>query len=337
MIYFESTISKDVRKYCAEIGKNRLLVQGAGGNVSWKDGDILWIKSSGSWLEDAESKEIFIPVDLKQIRKSIDSDFISLDPKVVGKSTGRPSIETSLHALLPQKIVIHLHAIEVLARLIRNDANEIIHKCIGDSLSWCFVEYFKPGIELAKAVKSAITHAPEVNVIFMKNHGLVIGVDSIAEAKHLTKKILNLLESKKKKFTISNYSRSECEYYAPIFDKEIHLLATEPCLFNCVKNKWPICPDHVVFLGPMAYCFSNWQDFHSRNFSIDLLPELIFIENTGVYSLDSFGTQNYLQLRGYLDALVRQSDLSIIEALDDESVSDLINWDAEKFRKGMVK
>ncbi len=48
----------------ARVGRNILLVQGAGGNSSIKDGDVLWVKASGTWLADAEDKEIFVPVSL---------------------------------------------------------------------------------------------------------------------------------------------------------------------------------------------------------------------------------------------------------------------------------
>ncbi len=58
-------IEKQVKAFCAQIGADPLLVQGPGGNVSWKDGDVLWVKASGAWLAHAAGKdEIFIPVDL---------------------------------------------------------------------------------------------------------------------------------------------------------------------------------------------------------------------------------------------------------------------------------
>ena len=64
MYPIEQTIEEQVKAFCAWIGKDPLLVQGAGGNVSWKDGDTLWVKASGTWLADATEKDIFVPVDL---------------------------------------------------------------------------------------------------------------------------------------------------------------------------------------------------------------------------------------------------------------------------------
>ena len=48
-----------VEDFCSRIGADPLLVQGAGGNVSWKKGSVLWIKASGTWLAHAK-KTIFL-------------------------------------------------------------------------------------------------------------------------------------------------------------------------------------------------------------------------------------------------------------------------------------
>ena len=46
----------EVTDYCAHIGADPLLVQGAGGNVSWKEDGTLWIKASGKWLAGAPAR-----------------------------------------------------------------------------------------------------------------------------------------------------------------------------------------------------------------------------------------------------------------------------------------
>jgi rhamnose utilization protein RhaD (predicted bifunctional aldolase and dehydrogenase) len=47
-------------------------VQIATGNTSIKVGPKLWIKASGTWLADAEKKDIFIPEDFAGIRDRVD-------------------------------------------------------------------------------------------------------------------------------------------------------------------------------------------------------------------------------------------------------------------------
>ncbi|MBK7285418.1 MAG: hypothetical protein IPI83_14890 [Sphingomonadales bacterium] len=37
----------------ARIGADPMLIQGPGGNTSFKSGDELWVKASGAWLAEA--------------------------------------------------------------------------------------------------------------------------------------------------------------------------------------------------------------------------------------------------------------------------------------------
>ena len=46
----------------AELGSNFNLIQGAGGNTSYKDGNSLFIKASGYKLKDSLNKDIFVEV-----------------------------------------------------------------------------------------------------------------------------------------------------------------------------------------------------------------------------------------------------------------------------------
>src|SRR5215475_11512652 len=91
----------ELRHMSARVGRNILLVQGAGGNSSIKDGDVLWVKASGTWLADAEAKDIFVPVSLGAAHAALmqGDEKVPLAPGA--NSTLRASIETSLHALMP--------------------------------------------------------------------------------------------------------------------------------------------------------------------------------------------------------------------------------------------
>ena len=51
-----------LRQLSARIGADPLLVQGAGGNTSVKEGGVLWIKASGKWLSGAARGHMFVPV-----------------------------------------------------------------------------------------------------------------------------------------------------------------------------------------------------------------------------------------------------------------------------------
>ena len=60
-----------LRELSAEFGQNSLHIQGAGGNASVKDGDIMWINASGTMLGDAHAQDVFVPVILPSMVTSV--------------------------------------------------------------------------------------------------------------------------------------------------------------------------------------------------------------------------------------------------------------------------
>ena len=99
---------KALRHLSAKVGSDPLLVQAAGGNTSIKDEGVMWIKASGTWLRDAEAKDIFVPLDFVRLSAALAADdpacesctdFVRQDINPLGL---RPSIETSVHGLMPQ-------------------------------------------------------------------------------------------------------------------------------------------------------------------------------------------------------------------------------------------
>src|ERR1700749_5145651 len=106
----------DFASFCAftaALGRNPLYAQGAGGNVSIKHNDAIWVKASGAWLRDAQARNIFVTIDqphaLAQLSRG-EPVYRRLDNDAVL----RPSIETSLHVGLPHRIVVHVHAVSVM-------------------------------------------------------------------------------------------------------------------------------------------------------------------------------------------------------------------------------
>ena len=181
MISFEELSSK--------IGNDTMLVQGPGGNTSYKKDGVMWVKASGSWLANAERENIFVPVDYKKIcNKIYNHDKDPVKGQVMGESTLRPSIETTMHALMPHKIVLHVHAVEPLAYLVREDCEEELRSSLNPNLEWIIVDYVKPGALLASAINDALLRKPDANIIFLRNHGIVVGAETSQE-------ILSLIEA----------------------------------------------------------------------------------------------------------------------------------------------
>lgn len=330
-------IAQQVKKFCTQVGADPLLVQGAGGNVSWKDGELLWVKASGTWLAEAETKEIFVSVNLTHLLHAVEIQDFSVKPEVNDVSGMRPSIETLLHALMPHKVVVHLHPVEILTHMIKVNAAKIIKTCMDDSLQWIYVDYFKPGEDLARAVFDELTKTPQADVVFMANHGVVVGGETVNE-------VLLILETLICKFKVQSnlseyaitqstrHSEFVTRAYVPCPDKEVRLLALNDELINMVRNHWALYPDHVVFLGAEAVILE--KDFNTGeldNCTLSKPPYIIAIGD-GVYESLAASPAQKCQLRCYFDVVSRLDSKDVISALSRLQVSDLLDWDAEKYR-----
>lgn len=331
-------IAKNVRTFCSKIGNDSLLVQGAGGNVSWKDGDTLWVKASGTWLVEANTKEIFTPVNLSNLRMEITKKNFSTTPELIGKSNLRPSIETLLHALMPHKVVVHLHAIEILAHLVKLNALEKIKKTVGNSVKWIYAPYYKPGADLASAIFEELAKKPDSQVIFLESHGIVIGGSNVEEITS-TLQILTLkLQAKPAQaLTETLPSKRASDFlkrgYMPCSDKEVSLLASKEDMINRVLHDWALYPDHVVFLGAKPVTLD--QDFELSELDQATVsePPFIFAIGDGVYESINVTAAQKSQLRCYYDVVARQEPHEKLSTLSNQQISELINWDAEKYRK----
>jgi rhamnose utilization protein RhaD (predicted bifunctional aldolase and dehydrogenase) len=332
------SLKSDIIEYCERIGKNSLLVQGAGGNISWKEGSDLWIKASGMRLANATIDEIFIPADLVYLREAIRRRDFGVTPILSIKSDLRPSIETLLHAVMPQTIVLHLHAVPVLSRLIRYDCRNEFLALMNDSIPWFIVKYCQPGAELAAAVSAAFAAQPETVVIFLESHGLVIGADSVTKIDNTLDLITDMVGISApipQTFAISA-PKALIHGYEPIAENNLHQLALEPNLFPRLAADWALCPDHVVFLGKKAYVFQSWNDLHDSLSRQEIWPELVFIRDVGVFIRPSFSDAKMAQLRCYLDILLRQNPKTKLRKLTESQCNQLLNWDAERYRTSIA-
>lgn len=331
-----------VEAYCTAIGRNPLLVQGAGGNVSWKDGDRLWVKSSGTWLADAAEKEIFVPVDLPPLREAIAGGNFEVKPSVCGDSPLRPSIETLLHALMPHPVVVHVHAVEVLAHLVRKGFMESLGEPPNDSMLWASVGYHKPGAALAMGVAHALASTPKSNVIFLENHGVVVGGDSVTEVDATLQLLIAAFRVEPRSpnsvpVPIAPFETGPDQIWLPVEDPLVHQLATDSVLFKCVQSAWALYPDHVVFLGPRPCTADDVTQLAANLPAAGPLPDAVFIRDTGVFVGPGFTLGKQAQLRCYYEILARQATEPPLATLSEDDIGELLNWDAERYRIQMAK
>jgi rhamnose utilization protein RhaD (predicted bifunctional aldolase and dehydrogenase) len=324
-------------EYCASIGPDPLLVQGAGGNVSWKDNETLWIKASGAWLADAAREDIFVPVDLRHLQEALAARDFNATPRVRGQTVLRPSIETLLHALMPHPVVIHLHPVEVLAHLVRHEFETEIGERIGNRLRWVSTGYHKPGAALAGAVSSALGQVPDAQVVLLQNHGVVIGGRSVSDVDDVLRALVNALAvPPPPPVPLRIPELPLASTYIPVADTATHQLGIDPALFSRLASDWALYPDHVVFLGARPACYTSIDAMMTERKFDGKSPELAFVRGVGVFVRSGFSLAKQVQLRCYYDVLCRQTNKTL-NALQDFQIAELLNWDAEQYRMNLKR
>lgn len=330
------SVRNDVIHFCQLLGRDPLLVQGAGGNVSWKDGEVLWVKASGTWLADAGERDIFVPVDLGALRVSLDAGDFGVIPKAIAGATLRPSIETLLHALMPHQVVVHLHPVDILAWLVRDHSGAPFSSVDRADL----VPYRKPGAALAQAVADRLKGRPDISCLFLQNHGLVLGGATVTEVQEQLQNVLlkmrgAVLRHARPKGATPSVPEACGHSYVVLDDADIQGLALDDSLYARLSSGWAMYPDHVVFLGRKAACYDNMDELVAQACRSQAMSELVFVRGAGVYVMPAFGKAQRAQLRCYYDVLVRVPEGFRIVTLTELEVDDLLNWDAEKYRIGM--
>jgi hypothetical protein len=98
-----------VRELTALIGNDRSLTQASTGNSSAKFNGELWVKRSGCWMSAAIRDDIFIRLNLDDVGDCLRRN---LDPSDLFAGA---SLETAMHAVMPHRIVMHVHSVNAIA------------------------------------------------------------------------------------------------------------------------------------------------------------------------------------------------------------------------------
>jgi rhamnose utilization protein RhaD (predicted bifunctional aldolase and dehydrogenase) len=316
-----------LRELSARVGADPLLVQAAGGNTSLKDDGIMWIKASGTWLKDAATRDIFVPLDHAAIMTALAANdpacesctaFVRTDLNATGL---RPSIETTVHALMPQRVVVHVHCVNTIAWAIRSDAEARLTERLAD-LNWAFIPYARPGLQLADAITARLR--PGVDVLVLGNHGLVVAASSVDEAEALLARVVAAV-TRPVRATVPPDRDALVKLcagsrYRLAASDETHALATDSLALRRGKSR-VFYPDHVVFLGVgVATGFA------------DNAP-LVAIPGKGVLIRDDAKPAIEPMGRCLADVMRRVEEQDPLTALTEGNIDKLVNWDAEKYRQ----
>lgn len=336
----------DLRVFSTALGNDPLQVQGAGGNTSLKSGNTMWIKASGTWLAQAVDTELFVPVALEpllsalakgDLRAEKSTDFVRQELNPDGL---RPSIETTVHAALPYKVVAHVHCVDTIALAIQSNAQLILDALLKD-FNWLWVPYFRPGLPLSRYISAHLESG--VDVIVLGNHGLVVAADSVTQTAALLERVRVAVRQPVR--TVPSHDPERLQQlcadteYAPAMSGEAHAIAFNGQALS-VAAGGSLYPDHVIFLGEGTVFADATEALSTVVDKIEqdrgTTPMSIVVPGAGVLMHRKANASQHAMARCLTDVCLRVADGARINYLSSDETFQLLNWEAETYRQSIA-
>jgi rhamnose utilization protein RhaD (predicted bifunctional aldolase and dehydrogenase) len=316
----------------ARLGANPLLVQAGTGNTSIKIDGVLWIKASGKWLAHAGHEAILVPLDLAETRRRVQQD---ADPAGASFLSSRQplktSVETAMHAVLPHRVVLHVHSVNTIAWAVRRDAAALLTTRL-EGLPWKWIRYVASGLPLAREIESALAGSPETSILVLANHGLVVCGDDSTHAEQL-------LEEVEARLAITPRVAPEPNgcMLAQFADKggwrlpqdaSVHSLGTD-ILSRTILSKGVLYPCQAIFLSPVKHVEPRSAPSNS-NPSVE--PFMI-VGGAGVVVNEEMTATARATLTGLAQVLQRIDGSAPIRYLNEPEIDSLMSVDTYGYRE----
>ncbi|EYD75557.1 Putative oxidoreductase [Rubellimicrobium mesophilum DSM 19309] len=137
--------------------------------------EVLHVKGSGADLDSITPSGLpAVRLDplrrLRTLDSLSDEDMVNVQrANLLDSAAPNPSVETLLHAWLPEQVVDHTHATPFLALANLPEAEAALREIFGERLA--FVPYIMPGFALAKAAAAVRDAHPGAEGLLLVNHG----------------------------------------------------------------------------------------------------------------------------------------------------------------------
>jgi rhamnose utilization protein RhaD (predicted bifunctional aldolase and dehydrogenase)/NAD(P)-dependent dehydrogenase (short-subunit alcohol dehydrogenase family) len=283
------------------LGRDKSLVLHGGGNTSVKipeknlfgePDEILYVKGSGWDLETIEAAG-FAPVRLDYVRRLASLTALS-DPQMVNElathtlraGAPAPSVETILHALLPQKYVDHTHADAVLSVSNSPDGEKRIRDIYGDKAA--VIPYIMAGFDLAACCAREFPRQKTKHTVGMVllSHGVFTFGAEARESYELMIELVSMAEkylAARKAWSVGPPTAAAAAFKredAAKLRSDVSRAAGFPLLCRCndapqflgfarhpdvarISQGGPATPDHVIRTKPVPMLGRNVERFIS--------------------------------------------------------------------------
>ena len=333
-------------------GMREDIIQAGGGNTSVKINDeTMFIKSSGYQLSEMEENVGYSKVNYKKIVDYFKShlDIKRSDEKELLENTliegKRPSIETFLHSIT-EKYTLHTHPLLINVFTSRKNGMKELKSMFPDSL---VIDYQTPGIFLAKEFFDKflkLENPQKINIVFLKNHGLIVSGKNMDEVIELHESILETLENKLK-VNMQAYRNSTFLFkkLEDFIENNIVYLCENSRIKNFIENNsiedinYCFSPDSLIYCNKKILLLNKDDDMleviknHSLkygNFNVVYFENELYIIAPNVKKAKEI--ESVLSFNLQVLELNKNDEMDF---LTEEEQNFLLNWDSEKYRKNL--
>ena len=362
-------------------GINPDFVLAGGGNTSYKTGNLIYVKGSGTSLATIKEEEFVVlyrdklakmwektyPENDKEKEAEVLADM--MNARIESSGSKRPSVETLLHDLFPQKYVLHVHPALVNGITCSKENETAVKRIFGDSAVW--VPATKPGYTLAVYCKKAIDEYKnkfnkDCEIVILQNHGIFFAHDDITEIDNIVSDVMQKIENNLKRkpdFSIPDFDKQKAVELIPalrmayankienetacakfLFNAEIKTLVKD-FLTGFMPVSYPFTPDHIVYYKAKPMFFDGINDNDIKLFEANLdvfieenkyIPKIIALKDIGVFAFGKTKKECDTAAALFLDAVkiaVYTESFGGYSHLSKELTDFIINWEGESYRQ----
>ena len=354
-------------------GENKEFVIAGGGNTSFKTESTLWVKASGTslnnitekgfvslnrhYLNDISSKKYSKNVKKREEEVKNDLAASKADPH----SELRPSVEAMLHHIIPHSFVVHTHSTIGNALLCSNDVEKVIPELFGNKV--LYIPYTDPGYLLYKKTDEGLKKHFEKTgsypkIILLQNHGIFVSGENINEIKQIYDYLTSTINNKITREVVSTENPipdifinwlgklvekfPEYPYYNIKNTKLYNYFLKNDPTFQAISK--PFTPDIIVYCkSKYLYIEDNWEDtgkvfsqvsdFHVKN---HYYPKIILVKGVGVVSLEI----SQEKADSVADVFLDMAKISFLSEdfggphfMNKKQILFIENWEVEHYRK----
>ncbi len=335
-------------------------VLAGGGNTSFKSDKNLWVKGSGTSLATIKAED-FVVLD----RANLDKMWVTAYPEEekareaavladmmaarVEGETRRPSVETLLHNLFPQRYILHVHP-TLVNGLTCSQEGEAAMKRLLPGAVW--VDACKPGYILALECKNVMDACKaetgkDVQVLFLQNHGIFFAADSVEEIDAIAHHTMDTLASVAKPLNIQEPETLDHDCISAIADK-LHAIYGEDSFVGFMKNNLvldydpatkSLSPDHIVYAKAKQLAVDGSTDLAAAVAAFEAengyKPKIVFYKGLGMFGIGSNQQDSANTIRVMFDAIkvtAYAGSFGGVKPMPEFLIDFIVNWEVEAYR-----